>query len=120
MSTRAKRSMTPALGAAAVLLGLAAASARAAPDPGAAELGLMQGFPPPADKQVRRGNFMTAPNNRWAFQHIRELQPTREIWRGDGPASALATAPLALGKVTGTVRKGRVVSLDQLLDEAHT
>jgi hypothetical protein len=30
----------------------------------ASELGLMQGFPPPADKQVTRRNFMGAPQNR--------------------------------------------------------
>jgi CubicO group peptidase (beta-lactamase class C family) len=83
-------------------------------------MALMQGFPPPADKSVKRGNFMSAPNNRWAFQHIRELQPTREIWRGEGPVSRLESASLDLGKVTGIVRHGRVISLDQLVDEAHT
>jgi hypothetical protein len=95
-------------------------AAIAAPQPGAAELGLMQGFPPPADKQVRRGNFMEPPRNRWAFQHIRELQPTREIWRGDGPVSTLQHQPLDLDGFTATVRAGRKLSLAQFADEAHT
>lgn len=97
-----------------------AIAAEAAPQPGAAELGLMQGFPPPADKRVLRTNFMEPPKNRWAFQHIRELQPTRELWRGDGEVSALPAAPMDLGKIAAPVREGRVMSLEQLLDEAHT
>jgi CubicO group peptidase (beta-lactamase class C family) len=121
VNTRKPRmALATLLGRATLLLGVAAATTHAAPNPGSAELGLMQGFPPPADKIVRRGNFMTAPANRWAFQHIRELQPTREISRGDEPASKLESVPLDLGKVTGTVREGRVISLDQLVEEAHT
>jgi hypothetical protein len=97
-----------------------AVAAHAAPQPGIAELGLMQGFPPAPEKRVLRDNFMQPPLNRWAFQHIRELQPTREIWRGEGPASVLPSEPMDLGKVTATVREGRVISLDDLLDESHT
>lgn len=97
-----------------------AVAAHAAPQPGIAELELMQGFPPPPEKRVLRDNFMQPPLNRWAFQHIRELQPTREIWRGDGPVSVLPHEPMDLGKVTGTVREGRVISLDEFLDESHT
>lgn len=92
----------------------------AAPDAGYKDQGIMQGFPPPADKRVLRENFMEPPRNRWAFQHIRELQPTRDIWRGDGPVSVLRNKPLDLGPVKGTVRNGRVITLDQFLDESHT
>ena len=100
--------------------GAVGAVALAATDAGYKDLGIMQGFPPPADKRVLRENFMEPPRNRWAFQHIRELQPTREIWRGDGPVSVLRAKPLDLGPVKGTVRKGRVITLDEFLDEAHT
>jgi hypothetical protein len=62
----------------------------------AEELKLMQGFPPAADKQVTIRNFMAAPQNRWSFQRIRELQPTREIYRGAGPVSRLETRPIDL------------------------
>jgi CubicO group peptidase (beta-lactamase class C family) len=102
-------------------IGLASAlAAHAAPQPGAAELGLMQGFPPPADKQVSRENFMAPPYNRWAFQHIRELQPTREIQRGEGPVTALEEDPLDLDGFVGTVRAGRKLSLGEFVDESHT
>jgi CubicO group peptidase (beta-lactamase class C family) len=95
-------------------------AAQAAPNPGTAELGLMQGFPPPPDKRVLPDNFIWPPQNRWSFQHLREVQPTREIWRGDGPVSVLPTHTQELGGVSGTVREGRVMSIDQLLDESHT
>ncbi|WP_022963220.1 serine hydrolase domain-containing protein [Halopseudomonas pelagia] len=53
-------------------------------------LQLMQGFPPPADKQVTAANFLTDyPNVRWAFHHMRELLPSRHISRGPGAAVAL-------------------------------
>jgi len=102
-----------------MLLG-AALTAQAAPDPGIAELGLMQGFPPPAQQQITRSNFMAPPLNRWSFQHIRELQPTRELYRGDGPVAALASAALDLGSIKAAVRDGRMLSLDEFLDESHT
>jgi CubicO group peptidase (beta-lactamase class C family) len=103
----------------ALLLGCAATT-HAAPDAGIRELGLMQGFPPPAEKQVTRSNFMAPPLNRWSFQHIRELQPTREIWRGDGAVAALEAAPMELGRIEASVREGRRLNLDQFLDESHT
>ncbi|MBX5020976.1 serine hydrolase domain-containing protein, partial [Rhizobium lentis] len=30
-----------------------------------------------------------APWNRWTFQHVREILPTTQVWRGAGPASVL-------------------------------
>lgn len=58
------------------------------------QLQLMQGFPPPADKQVTASNFlMEFPNLRWAFHHMRELLPTRNIGRGP-----VAPAPLPPGE----------------------
>jgi hypothetical protein len=113
--------MTPVLRMLALATGLGMAlCARAAPAAEAPGAGLMQGFPPPADKQVHRSDFMMPPKNRWAFQHIRELQPTREIWRGDGPVSALPERPLDLAGFEATVRDGRRITLEKLLEEGHT
>lgn len=79
------KTMTSAIG-----LCLAASCSTAGERPAtAAELGLMQGEPPPADKRVDQGNFMRAPYNRWALQHMRELVPTRMVPRGES-----AVAPL--------------------------
>lgn len=54
------------------------------------ELRLMEGFPPPADKQVTAQNFLVQfPNLRWAFHHMRELLPSRNVRRGASAPSAL-------------------------------
>src|SRR6266567_4615070 len=48
-------------------------------DPNA--LGLMQGFPPPAEKTVRfaDGSAWKFPMTRWSFSHMRELLPTAAV-----------------------------------------
>lgn len=57
----------------------------------AEELGLMQGFPPPPDKQVTKANaIQNPPFNRWAYQHMRMFYPTANV-----PA---ADVPVPLGK----------------------
>jgi CubicO group peptidase (beta-lactamase class C family) len=33
-----------------------------------------------------------APWNRWTFQHVREMTPTAQVWRGRGPTSPLPVA----------------------------
>jgi len=71
------------------ILSSAGVAARADAPKTAEELGLMRGFPPPADKQVTHANLAEAPYNRWAFQHMRELLPSRALERGDGPVAAL-------------------------------
>src|SRR6185295_3167269 len=50
---------------------------------------VMQGFPAPADKTVRfnDGSSGKFPDTRWAFSHIRELGPTANVWRGEGPVA---------------------------------
>ena len=59
----------------------------------AAELGLMQGTPPPpADRLVTLANWQDPPFNRWAFQHVRDLVPTARIARGEGPVWRLPRA----------------------------
>ena len=60
-------------------------------------LGLMQGFPPPADKTIRiaDGSNWKFPQIRWAFTHFRELGPTANVWRGAGKASVLPRAERA-------------------------
>ncbi len=53
----------------------------------AAELGLMEGFPPPPDKRVDRSNaLMRAPYNRWSYQHMRTIYPSAAIPSADAPA----------------------------------
>jgi CubicO group peptidase (beta-lactamase class C family) len=59
-----------------------------------ARLGWMVGAPPPADKLVRVADMshFQFPRTRWTFAHIRQLLPSTQIWRGEGPPSALPRA----------------------------
>lgn len=112
--------------AAALLPAWAAAQAPAAPalpPPDSVrleQLGLMQGFPPPADKRVDVSNGYRYPQLRWVVQHLRELQPTQNIRRGEAPASALPEAPLPLGALQFDDDKGQPVSVDQWLERTYT
>lgn len=64
----------------------------AATDPVA--MGWMVGSPPPPERLIQYDDlsFMRFPQTRWSFSHWRELRPTAEISRGDGPVSPLPTA----------------------------
>lgn len=42
-------------------------------------LGIMQGFPPPADKVVNLANSQQFPYIRWAFSHVRSITPTKVV-----------------------------------------
>ncbi|MCP5164194.1 MAG: serine hydrolase [Pseudomonadales bacterium] len=107
----------------AAALSLPGGAAAASPDSApvtAASLGLMQGFPPPADKRVTRDNFMEYPYSRWAFQHIRELQPTRDIFRGEGSVAPLAPRPVDLDTLKFDVPGDRQLDLKTWLAESVT
>jgi len=54
--------------------------------PSAAELELMKGYPPPADKRVDATNWLLSPFNRWSYQNIRRVLPTAPLNNGIGPA----------------------------------
>jgi len=53
----------------------------------------MAGFPPPPEAQVSLANWRTAPFNRWAFHHVREIVPSADI-----PHDPCRVAPLADGE----------------------
>ncbi|SHE98142.1 hypothetical protein SAMN04487965_1093 [Microbulbifer donghaiensis] len=86
----------------------------------AAELGLMQGSPPPADKRVDQSNFMQAPYNRWALQHMRELVPTREVGRGTGAVVALEDKRIDLDNFEVPLTGGKRLTVSRWLDESYT
>jgi hypothetical protein len=65
---------------------------------------VMQGFPPPADKTVRfnDGSSGKFPGTRWAFSHIRELESTANVWRGEGPVAQAPRAERDFDKIPVT------------------
>ena len=74
-------------------------------------LGLMQGFPPPPDKIVTLANTLKYPNGRWAFQHLRELGPTVDVWRGTEPPSTLPSDLHGLDDISFIDDKGRSITI---------
>ncbi|MGZ8578402.1 MAG: serine hydrolase domain-containing protein [Actinomycetota bacterium] len=87
--------------------------------PTAAELGLMEGSPPPPGRLVTLANWQDPPFNRWGFQHVRDLIPTARISRGPGAARRLPRDDRDLAGVT-VKSGGRRLSLERLLDETYT
>lgn len=82
---------SPLLALAASLL-VAAAPAPQIPVAGQvdpASQGLMEGAPPPPDKQITLGNATEPQNLRWSMRNVQRLQPVARIWRGNN-----ATKPL--------------------------
>jgi CubicO group peptidase (beta-lactamase class C family) len=91
----------------------------AAVPPTADDLGLMKGAPPPADKLVTAENFMLPPYNRWGFQHIRELFPTRAVPPAASPW-ALPSKPEDLGDIQVELGGGRRTTVGEWLASAYT
>lgn len=87
-----------------------------------AKLGLMQGSPVPADKQVRwdDGSMWTFPNTRWAFSNQQALVPTAAVRR----AGAVSPLPVALRKdldsVSFTTPGGETLTWGEAFDAHYT
>ncbi|HXG15196.1 MAG TPA: serine hydrolase [Calidithermus sp.] len=81
---------------------------------------LMQGFPPPPEGQVTLANWRTAPFNRWAFHHVRELIPTADIANDPARAWPLAAAPADLGRLRVPEADGRSLSFAEFLARTDT
>lgn len=79
---------------------------------------IMQGSPPAL--VVPRADWDRPPWNRWSFQHIRELLPTVEVWRGEGPVRALPRAERDLDAFPVRLVAGGEGTLAELLDETFT
>lgn len=82
-------------------------------------LGWMQGFPPPPDKAITFADerFRRFPEFRWAWSNIRQLVPTRNVWRGAAAASELPRDEQPLDKVPVKVWDGRTIDFGQALAE---
>ncbi len=81
-------------------------------------LPIMRGSPPalvPPKLDWDRG-----PWNRWSFQHIREILPTAEVWRGRGPARELPRSETDLDGLAVADSAGASTTLASLLDETYT
>ncbi|MEZ5651247.1 MAG: serine hydrolase [Burkholderiaceae bacterium] len=77
----------------------------------------MQGFPPPAQRQIRFDNLATLPYpaHRWLYSHWREVVPSARVWRGAGGPRALPRAERPLGDLSFDAKAGGRCTLDEAL-----
>ena len=69
---------------------------------------------------IPKADWDRPPWNRWAFQHIREILPTAEVWRGSGPVHVLPHEKIDLDRLQVNSVSGGQVSLATFLDETFT
>ncbi|MEO8476799.1 MAG: serine hydrolase [Actinomycetota bacterium] len=86
--------------------------------PTAADLGLMEGAPPPHDRLVTLENWLLPPFNRWSLQHLGELMPSARIARGEH-VRELPRAERDLGGVTFE-HDGERWTIDEMLAATAT
>lgn len=81
---------------------------------------LMQGFPPAEPGQVTLANWRTAPFNRWAFHHVREIVPTAEIANDPGQVRPMIVTPGNLEEISFDAGVGRCMTVGDFLDASDT
>jgi CubicO group peptidase (beta-lactamase class C family) len=79
----------------------------------------MTGFPPQPEDQVTLANWRTAPFNRWAFQHVREVVPSADIPHAPERIWALPSAPADLSAFSFE-HDGARLDFDGFLAATHT
>lgn len=81
-------------------------------------LPIMRGSPPALAPP--RMDWDRGPWNRWTFQHIREILPTAEVWRGRGAVRELPRSETDLDGLAVVDSAGAPTTLAGLLDETYT
>ena len=77
-------------------------------------LPIMWGSPP--SLVVPKLEWDRPPWNRWAFQNVRQILPTAEVWRGPGPISVLPRDDRDLDGLAVASLDGGETTLAGLLD----
>jgi CubicO group peptidase (beta-lactamase class C family) len=84
------------------------------------ELGLMRGFPPPPDARVTHATQLLGPYNRWSFQNIQKLNPTADVWRGNGPVARFDEEPGDIDAVPYQRRDGTTYTFGEMPELSYT
>jgi CubicO group peptidase (beta-lactamase class C family) len=79
---------------------------------------IMQGSPPPLVPPLMEWD--RAPWNRWSFQHVREIVPTAEVWRGESPVTPLPRRLVDLDSLVVPGLNSEATTLAHLLDDTYT
>lgn len=87
----------------------------------AAELGLMEGFPPPPDKRVNRSNaLMKPPFNRWSYQNMRTIYPSAIVECPPEARPIAVDADSRIAAIQIPRPGGGTADLDTYLIESYT
>jgi len=89
-------------------------------DERANETDFMRGTPPPLDARVTKANWFTGPYNRWGLQHVRQIAPTIEISRGDGPVYPLPSTPEPITALQVEDLDGETRTIADWLEASYT
>src|SRR5262245_19522624 len=81
-------------------------------------LPIMRGSPP--QLRVPAMDWDRPPWNRWSFQHVREILPTAEVWRGSGAPSVFPQVPQDLGGIAFKRSRGSESTVEAFLDDSYT
>ncbi|BCL84681.1 serine hydrolase [Ktedonobacteria bacterium brp13] len=84
------------------------------------ELGLMHGFPPSPDARVTHATQLLGPYNRWSFQNIQKLNPTADVWRGNGPVAHFDEEPGDIDAVPYQRRDGTTYTFGEMPELSYT
>lgn len=84
------------------------------------ELGLMRGFPPSPDGRVTHATQLLGPYNRWSFQNIQKLNPTADVWRGNGPVAHFDEEPGDIGGIPYQMRDGTTYTFGEMPELSYT
>ncbi len=86
-----------------------------------AELRLMQGFPPPPDKQVNRLNgLLVPPCNRWSYQNMRQIWPTAPIRPSGQSVDVPRAINVGIEAVRVTRQDGTAADFETFLRQTFT
>ncbi len=80
---------------------------------------LMSGFPSAEADLVTLANWRTAPYNKWAFQHVREIVPSADVPNAPGDVWMLASEPQDFASFRFQ-HSGRQYDIDQFIGETET
>lgn len=85
-------------------------------------LGWMDGFPPAHEKVVRfaEQSFYAWPQLRWSFNHLDELMPTKNVWRGPGACRDLPVELQAFDAASVVTLSGAELSWAEALEQSYT
>lgn len=81
---------------------------------------IMQGFPVQPENRLPHADWDRAPWNRWSFQHVREILPTVEVWRGDRKPWKLPRKPQQIEQLKMLNTDAIETSVSDWLDNSYT